>query len=210
MLQTFFATYLSSTIRFLFLLAPFFAVTMFLALTRGLSVAEKVSIIRRACIAALILGFVLFFLGPVLFSAMGITLNSFRVGAGCLLFLTAISLVNSGTRNHATGLPQEDRDDIAVVPLAIPVMIGPATIGAIMVYGAELKTVPEIGGGLLGLVSGVLLLAWLLRLSSYLEKVLGKTGLNIMSKISGLILSAMAAEIVLTGIAGFMASLPGA
>ncbi|MBO6850507.1 MAG: MarC family protein [Marinobacter sp.] len=206
MIDVFFSTYISSTIRFLFLLAPFFVVTMFLALTRGLPVSEKNSIIRRSTVSALILGLVLFFAGPLLFGAIGITLNSFRIGAGSLLFLTAISLVTNGTRNHATGLPEEDRDDIAVVPLAIPVMIGPATIGAILVYGAELKAVPEVAGGLLGLVSGLLILAILLRLSGYLEKVLGKTGLNILSKISGLILSAMAAEIVLTGIAGFMAA----
>ncbi|MCK0105676.1 hypothetical protein DOQ08_02428 [Marinobacter litoralis] len=206
MLETLFSTYLSSTIRFWFLIAPFFVVTMFLALTRGLPASEKASIIRRACISALILGLILFFAGPLLFNAIGITLNSFRIGAGALLFLTAISLVTSGTRNHATSLPDEDREDVAVVPLAIPVMIGPATIGAILVYGAELKEVPEVVGGLLGLVTSLFFLGVLLRLSSYLEKALGKTGLNIMSKISGLILSAMAAEIVLTGIAGFIAS----
>lgn len=210
MFETFFSTYLSSTIRFLFLLAPFFVVTMFLALTRGLPTQEKSSIIRRAIVSAIILGLLLFFAGPLLFNAIGITLNSFRIGAGCLLFLTAVSLVNSGTRSHATGLPDEDRDDVAVVPLAIPVMIGPATIGAIMVYGAELKAVPELAGGLLGLVSGLLILAVFLHLSGYLEKALGKTGLNILSKVSGLILSAMAAEIVLTGIAGFIASTQGA
>ena len=206
MFETFFSTYLSSTIRFLFLLAPFFAVSMFLALTRGLPGPEKASIIRRACIAALVLGLILFFAGPLLFSAIGITLNSFRIGAGSLLFLTAISLVTSGTRNTATSLPEEDRDDIAVVPLAIPVMIGPATIGAILVYGAELKALPAVAGGLLGLVSSLAILAALLHLSGYLERMLGPTGLNILSKISGLILSAMAAEIVLTGIAGFLAA----
>lgn len=207
MFEMFLSTYVSSTIRFLFLLAPFFVVSMFLALTRGLPAAEKASIIKRASISALILGLVLFFAGPVLFSAIGITLNSFRIGAGSLLFLTAISLVTSGTRNHATGLPEEDRDDVAVVPLAIPVMIGPATIGAILVYGAELKAVPEVAGGLFGLLSSLLILAVLLHLSGHLEKLLGKTGLNILSKISGLILSAMAAEIVMTGVAGFVGSL---
>ncbi|WP_148864673.1 MarC family protein [Marinobacter fonticola] len=206
MLQTFFATYLSSSIRFLFLLAPFFVVTMFLALTRGDDTAHKHKVIHRACLSALILGLALFFAGPVLFDAIGITLDSFRIGAGSLLFLTAISLVTSGTRNHATGLPTEDRDDIAVVPLAIPIIIGPATIGAILVYGAELKTLPEMAGGVLGLITGLLALAALLYLSGYLERGLGKTGLNIMSKISGLILSAMAAEIVMTGIAGFIRS----
>ncbi|RBW49247.1 MarC family protein [Marinobacter sp. F3R11] len=207
MLEAFFSTYISSTIRFLFLLAPFFVVTMFLALTRGLSASEKAFVIRRACIAAAIMGIILFFAGPLLFSIIGITLNSFRIGAGTLLFLTAISLVTNGTRNHATGLPDEERDDIAVVPLAVPVMIGPATIGAILVYGAELKRASEVAGGLLGLVSSLLILAVLLRLSGYLETVLGKTGLNILSKISGLILSAMAAEIVLTGITGFIANI---
>lgn len=204
MLHTFLATYLSSAIRFLFLLAPFFVVTMFLALTRGEDTAHKHKVIQRACLSALILGLALFFAGPVLFNAIGITLNSFRIGAGSLLFLTAISLVTSGTRNHATSLPQEDRDDIAVVPLAIPIIVGPATIGAILVYGAELKTLPEMAGGVLGLITGLLALATLLYLSGYLERALGKTGLNIMSKISGLILSAMAAEIVMSGIAGFI------
>lgn len=204
MLSAFFSIYLSSAIRFLFLLAPFFVVTMFLALTRGQPAPEKNTVIRRACTAALILGVVLFFAGPLLFSVIGITLNSFRIGAGCLLFLTAISLVTSGTRSHAAGLPLEERDDIAVVPLAIPMMIGPATIGAILVYGAELKTFSEVTGGLLGLVTALLAMAVLLFLSGYLERVMGKTGLNIMSKVSGLILSAMAAEIVLAGISGFI------
>lgn len=204
MMSEFLSTYLSSSVRFIFLLAPFFVVTMFLALTRGQPVAEKNSIIRRASFSALVLGLILFFAGPLLFEAIGITLNSFRIGAGSLLFLTAISLVNSGTRNHATGLPQEDRDDIAVVPMAIPVIIGPATIGAILVYGAELKTVSEIAGGVLGMVTALLMLTILLYLSGYLERVLGKTGLNILSKVSGLILSAMAAEIVLSGITGFI------
>ncbi|ROU00913.1 MarC family protein [Marinobacter sp. R17] len=206
MLHTFFATYLSSAIRFLFLLAPFFVVTMFLALTRGDDAGQKKRVINRSVFSALVLGLVLFFAGPLLFEAIGITLNSFRIGAGSLLFLTAISLVTSGTRNHATSLPEENRDDVAVVPLAIPIIIGPATIGAILVYGAELNTVPEMAGGVLGLVTGLLALGVLLHLSGYLEKALGKTGLNIMSKISGLILSAMAAEIVMSGIAGFIQS----
>ncbi|WP_404365987.1 MarC family protein [Marinobacter sp.] len=209
MLAAFFSTYLSSSIRFLFLLAPFFVVTMFLALTRGQSATEKVVVIRRSCTAALILGVVLFFIGPLLFSVIGITLNSFRIGAGSLLFLTAVSLVTSGTRNHATGLPVEDREDVAVVPLAIPMMIGPATIGAIMVYGAELNSFSEVSGGLLGLLTALLGMAALLYLSGYLERVMGKNGLNIMSKISGLVLSAMAAEIVLTGISGFIATTYG-
>jgi len=188
----------------LFLLASVFRGDHVFGVNPRAAGGRETAIIRRACISALVLGVILFFAGPLLFGAIGITLNSFRIGAGTLLFLTAISLVNNGTRSHATGLPDNSRDDIAVVPLAVPVMIGPATIGAILVYGAELKQVAAVAGGLLGLVSSLLILAVLLRLSGYLEKAMGKNGLNIMSKISGLILSAMAAEIVLTGLSGFI------
>ncbi|EAR07671.1 MarC family protein [Reinekea blandensis] len=196
--------YISITIKFVFLFAPFFVVSMFLALTRGEPVEVKRAVIARAILASGVIAITLFFAGPFIFQAIGITLDSFRIGAGSLLFLTAVSLVNSGTRTHAKGLPEEDRDDIAVVPLAIPVIVGPATIGTILVLGAELPTFRETFVGMLGMLSGLGLLTGLLLLSGLLERVLGKTGLNILSKISGLILAAMAAEIVFTGVQGFL------
>lgn len=196
--------YLTTAIKFIFLFAPFFVVTMFLALTRGESKEVKRSTALRAILASTVMVVLLFFLGPYLFEAIGITLDSFRIGAGSLLFLTAVSLVNSGTRNHAKGLPDEDRDDVAVVPLAMPVIIGPATIGTILVLGAELPTLSETMVGTLGMLTALLVLGAMLLISGSIERVLGKTGLNILSKISGLILAAMAADIVFTGIAGYL------
>lgn len=196
--------YITITVKFIFLFAPFFVVSMFLALTRGEPAEIKRAVIARAVLASAVIGVILFFAGPYIFQAIGITLDSFRIGAGSLLFLTAVSLVNSGTRSHAKGLPDEERDDIAVVPLAIPVIVGPATIGTILVLGAELPTFQESFVGMLGMLSGLAMLTVLLLLSGLLEKFLGKTGLNILSKISGLILAAMAAEIVFTGVVGFI------
>ena len=196
--------YFTIAVKFVFLFAPFFVVSMFLALTRGESTAVKRNIALRAITASATIGVVLFFAGPLLFEIIGITLNSFRVGAGSLLFLTAVSLVNSGTRNHAKGLPDEDRDDISVVPLAMPVIVGPATIGTILVLGAELPTFAETFVGMLGMLSALVFLGGMLLLSGFLERALGKTGLNILSKVSGLILAAMAAEIVFTGVVGFL------
>ena len=198
------ALYFTITIQFLFLFAPFFVVTMFLALTRGDSPQAKKSTALRAISAAAVMASILFFAGPVLFEVIGITLDSFRIGAGALLFLTAVSLVNSGTRSHAKGLPDEDRDDVAVVPLAMPVIVGPATIGTILVLGAELPGFAKTLVGVFGMLSALLVLAVMLLMSGKLEKLLGKTGLNILSKISGLILAAMAAEIVFTGIKSFL------
>lgn len=198
------ALFVSTFIQFFFLFAPFFVVSMFLALTRGHSQKEKRATINRAVLSAALISLVLFFFGTTLFEVLGITLDSFRIGAGCLLFLSAVSLVKDGVRNHATGVPEQNSDDIAVVPLAIPTIIGPATIGAILVYGAELKTPSEMLIGVSALIVAILTLGLLLHLSGQIEKILGKTGLNILSKMTGLILSAMAAQIVFSGIKNFL------
>ncbi|WP_086479382.1 MarC family protein [Oceanospirillum sanctuarii] len=198
------ALFISTFIQFFFLFAPFFVVSMFLALTRGHTTQEKRATINRAVLSAALISLVLFFFGTTLFEVLGITLDSFRIGAGCLLFLSAVSLVKDGVRNHATGVPEQNSDDISVVPLAIPTIIGPATIGAILVYGAELKTTTETLIGVSALMVALMSLGALLHASSQIERILGKTGLNILSKMTGLILSAMAAQIVFSGIKNFL------
>lgn len=197
MLTLFFTTWL----QFFFLFAPFFVVSMFLALTKRDTVAEKRRIIRRAIFSAALVVIILFFFGTTLFAMLGITLDAFRVGAGSLLFLSAVSLVNSGERSHATDLPETagPRDDVAVVPLAIPTIIGPATIGAILVISADLTTVMDTVVGLVAVMVALGALMALLFLASRIEKIMGKTGLNILSKITGLVLAAMASQIVFTG-----------
>lgn len=197
---------LSSWIQFFFLFAPFFVVSMFLSLTRGESPRSKRAVANRAVAAAGCTALLLFFFGNPLFELLGITLDSFRIGAGTLLFLSAISLVKDGVRSHAE-VPDEARDDISVVPLAIPTIVGPATIGAILVIGAELRGL-ELAYGIGGLLLALLTLRVLLHLSSGLERILGGTGLNILSKVTGLILAAMAAEIIFTGIRQFL-MIPG-
>jgi len=194
----------STWIKFFFLFAPFFVVSMFLSLTRNDTPAERRSIANKAVFAALCAAIVLFFFGNTLFEILGITIDSFRIGAGILLFLSAISLVKEGVRTHAQ-LPDAPREDQSVVPLAIPTIIGPATIGAILVYGSELKGI-DLAFGLSGMFLALLGLLILLHAASWLERLLGSTGLNILSKITGLVLAAMASQIVLTGVTGFLAS----
>ncbi|NVK42076.1 MAG: MarC family protein [Oceanospirillaceae bacterium] len=193
---------ITTWIKFSFLFAPFFVVSMFLSLTRNDSRAERRSIANRAVFAAFCISLVLFFFGTPLFEALGITLNSFRIGAGILLFLSGVSLVRDGVRHNAE-VPNEQREDVSVVPLALPTIVGPATIGAILVYGAELKGL-DLAWGIGGMVLALGCLLALLHMASGIERLLGRTGLNILSKITGLILSAMASQIVLTGIHGFM------
>lgn len=193
---------ISTWIKFFFLFAPFFVLSMFLALTRGESTAVRKKVANKAIIAAAVIALVLLFFGGSLFEILGISLDSFRIGSGILLFLSAISLVRDGTRNHASDMPDEEREDISVVPLAVPTIIGPATIGTILIYGAEI-TGWNLFFGVMGLLMALLSLGVILYMGSYIEKVLGRTGLNILSKITGLILAAMAAQIFMMGIMGF-------
>lgn len=193
---------ITTWIKFFVLFAPFFVVSMFLSLTRSDTPAERRSTANKAVLAAALTALVLFFFGSPLFELLGITIDSFRIGAGILLFLSAISLVREGVRTNAQ-VPDTIREDTSVVPLAIPTIIGPATIGAILVYGSELHGI-NVVFGLSGMFLALLSLLLLLHAATRLERLLGKTGLNILSKITGLILAAMASQIVLTGITGFM------
>jgi multiple antibiotic resistance protein len=194
---------IATWIKFFFLFAPFFVLSMFLALTRGESSASRKQVANKAIISSAAIAIVLLFFGGGLFSILGITLDSFKIGSGVLLFLSALSLVRDGTRNHAVGMPSEERDDISVVPLAVPTIIGPATIGTILVYGAELQGW-DLVLGLMGLLLALGTLALILYSGSLIEKMLGRTGLNVLSKITGLILAAMAAQIFMSGVMGFL------
>lgn len=186
-------------IKFFFLLTPFFVVSTFLAMTRELDSHARHNLIHRVMFAVLVACVALFAFGGYLFAVLGITVDAFRVGAGALLFLSAVSLVR-GRRSDDVVDPNQD---IAVVPLAIPVTVGPATIGALLVMGGELNSLSQqlIGGS--ALLAAVLIVGILLYLSSSLEKLLGQKGLNVLSKLTGLILAAMSAQMMMQGVKNF-------
>lgn len=187
-------------IKFFFLLTPFFALTMFLTMTEGMDNAARKKLSLKIMLSVYVTCLVLFLLGREIFGLFGITIDAFRIGAGSLLFITAAGLVNA-RQPHGTFTFE---DDIAVVPLAIPVIVGPATIGAILVMGVEIEEFRLKVIGLAALFLAIFFTGVILYLSAYLENVLKKKGIIIISKITGLILSALAAQLVFTGIRNFM------
>lgn len=187
-------------IKFFFILTPFFALSFFLVMTRKMKSSAKAKLAVRVTLAVIITCSVLYFFGNYIFSIFGITLDAFRIGAGAILFLSAVELVR-GTKNT---LAKEDGGDIAVVPLAIPVIVGPGTTGALLVMGAETT---EIHTRLLGcgsLLFAVLCVMILLLLATPIEKLIGQRGLTILSKLTGLVVSAIAAQMIFTGIQNFL------
>ena len=192
--------FISLYIKLFFLLTPFFVLTVFLSFTEGMDKGEQRSLAVRTVTAVLIIALILYFAGNPIFATLGITLDGFRIGAGSLLFLSAVSLV-SGKRTRPE---PEDDADVAVVPLAIPITVGPATIGTLLILGAELTTMAQRLTGAVALVCACLTVGGLLLAASGVKRVIGRMGLNVLTKITGLILSAMAAQIVFTGVRNFL------
>jgi multiple antibiotic resistance protein len=192
--------FISIWIKLFFLFTPFFVLTMFLSLTQGISQAERQTTALWLTFDIILISFVLYFLGNTIFSVFGITLDAFRVGAGALLFLSAVDLV----RGTEVSMNRDDSGSITVVPLAIPFTVGPATTGALMVMGAEASSYQERLIGCAALLTAVFCMGFLLYLATAVERLLGQNGLRVLSKLTGLVLSALAAQIMFTGIRHFL------
>lgn len=190
-LSLFFAIY----VKFFFILSPLFVLSVFLSLTKEMSRPAMGKLALRTTVAILIASFVLFFFGEGIFKVLGITIDSFRIGAGALLFLSAVSLIQD--KKIMIG---DEVGDPAVVPLAIPVTVGPATTGMLLVMGAETKELVEMVVSLSALFGAVVSTGILLYLGSYLEQLIGKIGISILTKLTGLFLAALSAEIIFTGV----------
>ena len=200
------SSFFSEGLKFFFLLTPFFVLSMFISCTQDFSERARKLLALRVTMAVFIVCATLFFFGNLIFKIFDITLDAFRIGGGALLFLSAVTLVNgAAAHTHQESPAIDNRSDIAVVPLAIPVTVGPATTGALLIMGAE-----PFGGIMIkvvqffGLMTAITLLGVLLYCSTFLERILKKRGIVILSKLTGLILSALAAQMIFTGVCAFL------
>lgn len=187
-------------LKIFIIFTPFFVISAFLSLTKNDSQVERQRIAIKVTLAVALTCFALFLFGTYIFELFGITLDAFRIGAGAVLFLSAVSMI----QGKATVSPQDSKEDVAVVPLAIPITVGPGTIGALLVMGAGLKTAPEKITACLALLCAVLSVGGLLFAAGRFEKFLGQQGLTILTKLTGLFVSAIAAQIFFTGLKNFL------
>ena len=199
-LQLFGHVFATNALKLFFLFTPFFALSMFLCLTAERTDAERRRVAGQALGAAFLICVILLFLGKALFTIFGVTLNAFRAGVGTILLLSGIGLVK-GRPVEAKVQPD---DDIAIVPMALPVIVGPATIGAVMVMGTELRTAVEKFACVLAMAAAATALWAMLCLATALERRFGRRVFEVLSKVTGLILSALAAQLILGGVRDFM------
>ncbi len=194
--------FISTFLKMFFIMTPFFVLSVFLTVTHEATPKEKKALAIKVTISVIVASLILLFFGKHIFSIFGITLDAFRIGAGSLLFLTAVELVK-GSKDGAKAA-DKDISQLAVVPLAIPVTIGPGTIGILLVMGATFESTSSLIMGSLALVCAVVVIGIMLYTSTVFERLIGKQGLLVISKITGLFLAALSAQIVFSGIKGFL------
>lgn len=187
-------------------------VPIFSALTRGGAVRYRRRMALRGI--ALATGILLFFvvIGDVLLAALGISLSAFRITGGILLFLVAIDMVfarQSGLRSTTVREQEEAqyREDISVFPLAFPLLAGPGALTTVLLLSSQTRGDPVLFGAMLItlLVVLAITLGALLQ-APLIMRALGETGANVVDRLLGLILAALAVQFVIDGLRQVMAT----
>ena len=195
-------------VTFLVVIDPIGVAPIFAALTRGGGDRYRRRMALKGTFVATLILLFFAFTGDALLRLLGISLAAFRVSGGILLFLLAIDMVfarPSGLRSTTVREQEEAqyKDDISVFPLAFPLLAGPGTLTTILLLTSGLRPQerPLLFFGLLGVLLGVLALTLLtLLLAPRLTELLGETGANVVDRLLGVILAALAVQFVLEGL----------
>ncbi len=191
-------------IALLAIVNPLGIIPFFIAFTDQFTPAQKKRTIAVSAFSAFVVIAVSALIGTDLLRFFGISLQSFQVGGGLLLLLSAISMLNAAP-GALRSVPEEvdeavASDSVAVVPLTIPLLTGPATISTVIIYADKAHSLLDhlvlVGYGVV--IAGVA--AACFRAAEPIARVLGKTGINVMTRLMGLLLAALAIEMMSDGL----------
>ena len=175
---------------------------LFVALTHGMDARTRRGIAFRACVIAAMLLVLFAALGEAVLGFVGISMPAFRIAGGILLFLTALDMLFE-RRSKRREDQADERPDPSVFPLAIPLIAGPGAIASVILLTGEM-------GGLQGFATTVLVMAAVLGIvfalfmvAGLLERALGRTGINVVTRLLGMLLAALAVQFVLDGLRAF-------
>ena len=176
---------------------------LFVALTRHLEVHERRTAALRACVVAAGVLTLFGLLGQTLLDTIGISLSAFRISGGILLFLIAVEMLfeKRTPRRSSSAVPANDP---SIFPIAVPLIAGPGAMATMVLLAAEQ------GGSWQWLISMHVIMALVIGLTyvmflagSRLDRLLGKNGINVVTRLFGILLAALAVQIVLDGLGGY-------
>ena len=182
---------------------PFLAVPFFLAFTRQYSVEDRARLARAVAVTVFVVLALSTFFGEALLHLIGASLSAFRVGGGLVLLLMALAMLNAeagGVRQSQVEARELQSGDVSgVVPLAVPLLAGPGAIST-SVLAAEQGAWPH-QVALVGCVAIVCLISWLALSNAHaISQRMSRTGLNVVTRILGLLLAALAVQAMAEGL----------
>ncbi len=197
---------LKPLIALLAIVNPIGVVPFFIHFTQAFTPEQRRETIRISAFTAFVVIAVSAVAGLKVIEFFGITLASFQVGGGTLLLISSLAMLNAQPAESKPSDVTEASEkldagaSIAVVPLTIPLLTGPATISTMVIYAEKTTHLWQIGvlvgyGVVIGVVTYLAFTA-----SGRIAKVLGRTGINVMTRLMGLILAAMAVELLADGL----------
>lgn len=193
---------------------PITNLPVFLAVTDGMTDAERRGVALKTALYCLITGGIVALAGDPLLRLFGISVNDFRVAGGLVVLLIGLGMLNGqdSTAHHGTAAEKEARPDtsaVAFYPLTFPILVGPGTIAALILYRQDASTVSDLTlytgvfVGLVALMCAVFLMAG--KFGSYISQ----TGRVIMTRLMGMILAAIAIEMIVSGLRELLPGLAG-
>jgi multiple antibiotic resistance protein len=196
---------LNTFVALFIVIDPLGLAPMFIALTSGAGAGFRRKMAINGTLLASGMLLVFYFGGTWLLNALGIGIPAFRVAGGALLFLLAIDMVfarQSGLRSTTIREQREaeTKQDISVFPLAFPLIAGPGALTTVLLMASSVKGALAFGAILAVLVVILIITLLTLLYAARIMKFLGETGTNVISRLFGLILSALAVQFVLDGI----------
>jgi len=183
---------------------PLAIVPFFIHYTQDFSSAQRRRTIWIASFSTFVVIATCALIGLHVLEFFGISLASFQVGGGMLLLTSALSMLNAQPAEAKSNIEEmhdaSARASIAVVPLTIPLLAGPATMSTVVIYAEKAKTFLQLGTLVgYGLVVA-LATALCFSLAEPIARSLGKTGINVMTRLMGLILAALSVEVMSVGL----------
>ena len=201
----------TALMAFFAIMNPIANVSLFLGLTEGFDAATRRAIALRAILLAFSITVLFTLLGRQIFSIFGITLPAFRIAGGMIIGLVGYQLLQGGNSNVQSPSAEDNeqsRDSalsIAITPLALPILAGPGTIATAMNLAAE-STLPEIVRVILAVTLVCLLTFVVFMGGDKLVGFLGRNAIKVVSRLMGLILAAIGAQMLIEGIRGAVAA----
>nr|WP_037254952.1 MarC family protein [Roseobacter sp. SK209-2-6] len=196
---------ITSFVTLFVIIDPIGLTPIFLALTQGASARERRSIAFRAAFTAMFLLALFTLFGEAVLGFAGISMAAFRVAGGILLFLTALDMLfeRRTKRRENQGEEAIEADDPSIFPMSIPLIAGPGSIATVILLAGQ-KPGLEGFALVMCVVFAVLVIMLLMFMASgVLERALGKTGINVVTRLLGMLLAALSVQFVLDGLRDF-------